>query len=164
MDHDTTKGTGGRERARRETKSHQKKSTGNAAPEAAATATGAAKPRAARAVTARRIPETSGAERWLFAVVGAGDVAADTIRQTAERTRVMLAGGRKGAASNTSATVDRLAVRGRTVVGEVAGSDGVQAMTRRAETARKRLEMLSTGFGRAASTAVEAGKAFRRAS
>ena len=105
-----------------------------------------------------------GAERWLFAVVGAGDVAADTIRHTAERTRTLFAGGRKGAAETTSAAVDRLADRGRSVMGEVADSDGVRAVNQRAGNARKRLEALSGNLGKAAANAVEAGKAFRRAS
>jgi hypothetical protein len=160
---DTTKGTGGE--AAGDKKSTERKGTGKAAPAARETGARTAKPRASSAGSSRRAAETSaGAERWLFAVVGAGDVAADTIRHTAERTRVMLTGGRKGAASTTSAAVDRLAVRGRTVVGEVAGSDGVQAMTRRAEIARKRFGTLSTSLSKAASNAVEAGKAFRRAS
>jgi len=156
---DTTKSSGGHEAAA----SRKKTERAAAAPEPEARA---AKPRTARPAGARKpAPETAtGAERWLFAVVGAGDVAAGTIRHTAERTRVMLSGGRTGAAANTSAAVDRLAVRGRTVVGEVAGSDGVKAMTQRAEIARKRFETLSSNLGKAASTAVEAGKAFRRAS
>jgi len=107
---------------------------------------------------------STGAERWLFAVVGAGDVAADTIRHTATRTRTLFSGGRRGAAVSTSATVDRLAVRGRSVMGEVTGSDSVRAMSERAGSARKRFDTLSTNLGKAASNAVEAGKAFRRAS
>jgi len=155
---DTTKSSGEHEAA-----AGGKKTEGAAAaPQPKARA---AQPRTARPAAGRKAPQTAtGAERWLFAVVGAGDVAAGTIRHTAERTRVMLSGGRKGAAANTSAAVDRLALRGRTVVGEVAGSDGVKAMTERAGTARKRFETLSTNLGKAASTAVEAGKAFRRAS
>ena len=107
---------------------------------------------------------STGTERWLFAVVGVGDVAADTIRHTATRTRTLFAGGRHGAAESTSEAVDRLAVRGRSVMGEVAGSDSVRAMGERAGNARKRFEALSSNLSKAASNAVEAGKAFRRAS
>jgi len=149
---DTTKGTDGASNRRR-TKSEsadEKPATGKASTSAAKTNPAA--------------DASTGAERWLFAVVGAGDVAAGTIRHTAERTRTLFAGGRKGAAASTSAAVDRLADRGRSVVGEVAESDGVRAVGERAGNARKRLEVLSSSLGKAAANAVEAGKAFRRAS
>jgi len=131
-----------------------------------ASKTAAPKPVAARAPRRGAPPAqpAAGAERWLFAVVGAGDVAAGTIRHTAERTRTLFTGGRKEAAANTSATVDRLAVRGRSVMGEVTGSESVRAVTERAGLARRRLGALSESLGKAASNAVEAGKAFRRAS
>ncbi|HXY72758.1 MAG TPA: hypothetical protein VEM41_09450 [Actinomycetota bacterium] len=156
---DTTRRSGGHEAA------GTKKKSGETTPAAHAAAGGSARAKAARPATRRAAPEAvAGAERWLFAVVGAGDVAAGTVRHTAERTRVMMSGGRRGAAANTSAAVDRLAARGRVVMGEVSGTEGVQAMTRRAESARKRFETISSNIAKAASNAVEAGKAFRRAS